>query len=102
VYHDVTDTVKFPDFVQEVYLENRGEVGPLGKPILELVQWVTGLYNSGIMNLLDIPHFGRGKNVGLCVKQLLAKVHGGILWMDKTIPIYVDLIVKITWFPITG
>jgi hypothetical protein len=22
--HDITDTKKFPDFVQEVYLENRG------------------------------------------------------------------------------
>jgi hypothetical protein len=85
-----------------VYLENRGEVGPLGKPILEPAQWVTGLYNSGIMNLLDIPHFGRGKNVGLCVKQLLARVHGGILWMDRLVPIDVDLIAKITGFPTSG
>jgi hypothetical protein len=59
-------------------------------------QWVTSLYNSGVMNLLDIPHFGHGKNVGLCVKQLLARVHGGILWMDKVVPIDVDLIAKIT------
>jgi hypothetical protein len=56
VDHDVTDTTKFPEFMQEVYLENRGEVGPLGKPILEPVQWITSLYNLGIMNLLDIPH----------------------------------------------
>jgi hypothetical protein len=71
--HDITDTMKFPDFTQEVYLENRGEVGPLGKPILEPAQWVTGLYNSGVMNLLDIPHFGHGKNVGLCVKTTIGQ-----------------------------
>jgi hypothetical protein len=40
--HDVTDTTKFPDLAQEIYLENRGEVGPLGKPILEPAQWITG------------------------------------------------------------
>jgi hypothetical protein len=77
--HDVIDTTKFLDIVQEIYLENRGEVGPLGKPILDPMQWITGLYNSSIMNLLDILHFGRGKNVGLCVKQLLARGHGGIM-----------------------
>jgi hypothetical protein len=99
VDNDVTDKEKFLDFMQEVYLEDRGEVRPLGKPILEPVQWITGLYNSGIMNLLDIPHFGRGKNVGLCVKQLLARVHGGILWMEKPVPIDVDRIANITGFP---
>jgi hypothetical protein len=100
--HVVTDTTKFPDLVQESYLENRGEVGPLGKPILELAKWITGLYNSGIVNLLDIPHFGHGKNVGLCVKQLLARVHGGILWMDNLVPIDVYLIANITGFPTNG
>jgi hypothetical protein len=43
--HDVTNTTKFPNLLQESYFENRGEVGPLGKPILELVQWIIGLYN---------------------------------------------------------
>jgi hypothetical protein len=75
VDHDITDTTKFPAyFTQEAYLEDRGEVGHLGKPILELTQWVTSIYNSCVMNLLDISHFGHGKNVGLCVKQLLARV----------------------------
>jgi hypothetical protein len=31
VDHDVTDNSKFLNFVQEAYLENRGEVGPLLK-----------------------------------------------------------------------
>jgi hypothetical protein len=68
----VRDATKFPDLAEEAYLENTGEIGPLGKPIMEPAQWITGLYNSRIMNLLDIPHFGHGKNVGLCIKQLLA------------------------------
>jgi hypothetical protein len=63
-----------------------------GVPILEPKQWIAGLYNTGIMNLLEIPHFGWGKDVNNCVKQLLALVHGGILWMDRLVSIDVDLI----------
>jgi len=37
VDHDITYTTKFLEFSQEVYMENGGEVGPIGKPILELV-----------------------------------------------------------------
>jgi len=101
-YHDITDITKFPDFTQEVYLEEKGEVRPLGKPIMDPTQWFIGIYNSGMMNLLDIQHFGHGKNVGLCIKQLLAKVHRDILWMDRSVPIDVDIIAKITCFPTSG
>jgi hypothetical protein len=76
-------------------MERKG-VGPSGDPILELKQWIAGLYNTGIMNLLEIPHFGRGKYVNACVKQLLALVHGGILWMERHVSIDVDLIAEIT------
>jgi len=31
---------------------------------------------------LEIPHFGRGKDMDNCMKKLLELVHGGILWMD--------------------
>jgi hypothetical protein len=54
------------------------------------------------MNLLEIPHFGRGKDMNACVKQLLARAHGGILWMDRTISIDLDLIDEITRLPIDG
>jgi uncharacterized membrane protein len=87
---------------EENYLINTGEIGPLGKPILELVQWIMGLYNLRIMNLLEIPHFWNGKNVGLCVKQIVAHVHGGILWMDRMVHIEVELIGKLTGLPIVG
>jgi hypothetical protein len=54
------------------------------------------------MNLFKIPHFGRGKDVNACVKQLLTLVHGGILWMERIVSIDVDLTVKITGLPIDG
>jgi hypothetical protein len=55
-----------------------------------------------MVNLLEIPHFGRGIDVNNCVKQLLELVHGCILWMDRPISIDVYLIVEITSFPIDG
>jgi hypothetical protein len=54
------------------------------------------------MNLLEIPHFERGKYVNNCIKQLLALVHGGILWMDRPVSIDVDLISEIIGFPTDG
>jgi hypothetical protein len=54
------------------------------------------------MNLLDIPHFGCSKNVGLCVKKLVTHVHGGILWMERPMHIEVALIYKITGLPIVN
>jgi len=54
------------------------------------------------MNLLDIPHFGHGKNVELYVKQLVTHVHGGILWMDQLVQIDMALISKITGLPTVG
>jgi hypothetical protein len=54
------------------------------------------------MNLLDFPHFGWGKHINACIKKLLARVHGGILWMDRSVPITVDLIATITGLPTDG
>jgi hypothetical protein len=78
------------------------EIGALGRTIMELTWWITGLYNSDIMNLMHISHFGCGKNVGLCMKQLLARVHGAILWMDRPVLIDVALIYKIIGFTTVG
>jgi len=61
-----------------------------------------GIYNTCIMNLLDIVHFRYGKHINGCVKQLLAWVHGGILWMDRLVPINVDLITTNIGLPMDG
>jgi hypothetical protein len=102
-YHDVHDAKKFLDLENQTYLEDTWEIGPIGRPIMEPAQWIIGLYNSGIMNLLDIPHFGHSKNVGLCIKQHLSNiVHRDILWMDRIVDIDVALIAKIIGFPTIG
>jgi hypothetical protein len=102
LYYDVHDATKLPNLGEGTNLAETREIGPLGKPIMEPAQWITGLYNSGIMNLMNIPHFGSGKNVHLCVKKLMNVVHKGILWMDRIVWINVALIVKIIGCPIVG
>jgi hypothetical protein len=59
-------------------------------------------YNSGIMNLFEIPHFGKEKYVNSCVKQLFSCIHGGFLWMDRLVPIDFNLISKLTGLSIYG
>jgi hypothetical protein len=54
------------------------------------------------MKLMDFPQFGWVKHINACVKQLLARVHGGSLWMDRPVPITVDLISTITGLPTDG
>ena len=70
---------KFLELVEETYLINTWEIGPLDKPIMDPTQWIKRIYDSEIMNLLDIPHFKHGKKFRLCIKQLLAWVHDVIL-----------------------
>jgi hypothetical protein len=59
-------------------MEKNGK-GPLGYLIFEPKQWIAGLYNYGIINFLEIPHFGRGKDVNACMKKLLVRFHRGFL-----------------------
>jgi hypothetical protein len=93
--HDVADTGKFLEFAQQVYMDNIG-TGPFGDPMMQPKQWEAGLENTGILNLVEIPHFGRGKEVNNCIKQLMAVLHGGFLWMEEPISIDVELIAFIT------
>ena len=53
--------------------------------------------------MIDVPHFGHSTQVTIVVKQLLALVHEGHLWIgDKKIPINGELIHRITALPIVG
>jgi hypothetical protein len=45
---------------------------------------------------LEIPHFGRGKEVKNCIKKLIAALHGGFLWMEQPISIDLEMIALIT------
>jgi hypothetical protein len=62
VDHDMRDATKFPELVEENYLINMGEIGPLGRPMLEPA------VDHGALQLRDyesLRHttFGHGKNV---------------------------------------
>jgi hypothetical protein len=52
--------------------------------------------------LLKLPHFGRGQYTTACVKQLLAVTHGGDIWLDKPVPITIELNAQITGLPTWG
>jgi hypothetical protein len=93
--HEIVDMEKFLEFSPQVYMERKG-TNSSGVPILDPKQWITGLYNRGIMNLLEIPHFGWGKDANNYIKQLLGLVHGGIMSIN------VDMIVEIIGLPTDG
>ena len=49
-----------------------------------------------------MPHFGCLNELHACAKQLLLCFHGGMLWLNTSIPITVDLTTSITGFPKAG
>jgi hypothetical protein len=67
-------------------------VNQLGETISQPHQWAVGLDRTSILGLLKLPHFGRGQYATTCIKKLLAVMHGGDIWLDKPIPITVELI----------
>jgi hypothetical protein len=84
-----------------VYMESLG-TGPFRDPILQPKQWVEGLENKGIINLLEIPHFGRRKHVNNYIKKLLEVLHGGFVWLEEPVSINVELIEFIIGLPSNG
>ena len=60
-----------------------------------LKPWASGLDKSGLLGLINMPHFGRLNEALACVKQLLACFHGGTLWLTTLIPVIADLIASI-------
>ena len=60
------------------------------------------LERSGLLNLLRIPHFGRGAEVNAVVCILLYCVHGGYLWLGNKVDLNIDLIHRITGLSKTG
>jgi hypothetical protein len=77
-------------------------IGSLGDLVLQPKQWVEILVNTWILNLLEIPHFDRGKDVNNCFKQLLVVLHGGFLWLDEPVSIDVEIISFIIGLPSNG
>ena len=82
--HYAVDKDKFQELDPQVYLEIKGII-VTGVLIIEQKQWIIGLYNTRIMDLLDIPHFGHDKDMNNCIKELVELVHGDILWLYRPI-----------------
>ena len=98
----MNDCGKFPQFTPGTYLHFVKYL-ETGAPLLEVKQWAAGLDKAGLLKMLDVPHFGRSTQVTIVVKQLLALVHDGYLWIgDKRIPINGELIHRITGLPREG
>jgi hypothetical protein len=58
--------------------------------------WIASLQPSGLLNLLQIPHYERSNEINAVVKVLLSCVHGGHIWLDRRVNITIDLIHRIT------
>jgi hypothetical protein len=99
--HDVSDDTKYPELTPKVFMQNM-VVNQLGETISQPHQWKVGLDRTGMLGLLQLSHFGRGQSATSCVKKLLAVTHGGDIWLDKPVPITVDLITQITGLPSRG
>jgi hypothetical protein len=67
--------------------------------VLETQVWETKLEKLGILNLLEIPHFGHSMEINACVKILLSCVHGGTLWIEPPVSIDTVLIAWIIGLP---
>ena len=59
VDYDVNDDDKFPELVYSAYMDRNINPNPNEPIILELHPWENRLMKSGILNLIEIPHFGR-------------------------------------------
>ena len=68
-----------------------------GVPIQRIIKpWASDLDKSRLLGLINMCHFGYLNEAHACVKKLLACFHGGTLWLNKPIPVIVDLIASIT------
>ena len=70
--HNITNGEKFPNLVIRNYLEKMISSYPKAPVVLELQTWENGLMKSGILNLLEIPHFERPSLVKVCTKLFLS------------------------------
>jgi hypothetical protein len=65
-------------------------------------QWTMNLAQSTLLNVMKIHHFGRHKEVNVCIKLLLSCYHGGYLWLNHRIIVDLTLINQITRLSMKG
>jgi hypothetical protein len=89
--HDVSDETKYPKLAPRVFMKNI-VINQLGEMINQPHQWAARLDRTRILGFLKLPHFGRGQYMTTCIKQLLVVMHRGDIWLEKPVPITVELI----------
>jgi hypothetical protein len=57
------------------------------KPKIVPQPWIKELACSTILNMMNIPHFGRHQEVNACVKILLSCYHGGYMCLDRHVTV---------------
>ena len=97
--HDLGNLEVFPSLDPQLYLKQVVDGGVLK---VDPMVWVMGLAGVVILKLLCLPHFGRYNITNLIIRQLLALVHDGCLWLQGCIPIDSALIHRITGLPMHG
>ena len=65
-------------------------------------EWDIGLSKSRILNLFEIPFFGKIPHEKMCANILFSQFHGGNLCLNRAISIYTKLIETINGIPATG
>jgi hypothetical protein len=58
--HDIADEAKFPELAQRIFIHTMS-TNRVGEPINHPYQWETRMEKTGILGLLDLPHFGKGQ-----------------------------------------
>jgi hypothetical protein len=64
--------------------------------------WTQNLSQSTLLNVMNIPHFGRHQEVNGCIKLLLYCYHGRYLWLNRCITVGLTLINWIIGFIMQG
>jgi hypothetical protein len=101
VEHDIIDENKFQEIVQNKFLKKFINV-ETHMIVIEPRVWDRGLHKAGRLNLFDILHFGQIQEIIACVKMMLICVHGGYMWLDRTMSIDNYLIVCIIGLSLQG
>ena len=78
--------------VKEKYMKKRASVGPKPLVVMEVQTLEKGLSRMRILNLLEIPFFGKTTTVKFFARLLLSKVKGVYLCMYKMVSIDFNLI----------
>jgi hypothetical protein len=72
------------------------------KPKIVPQPWTMDITRSTILNVMNIPHFGRHQEVNTWIKLLLSCYHGGYLCLDRHIIADMVLIHRITRLSMKG